>query len=140
MFKIITIPFDRNTKGFNDDLLNQFILNKHVNRYQAEFFQEGSEKYWTVFVEYDPLVEKTGEKITAALDEPQRLLFERLKAWRKERGGQDGVPVYIVGTNKELIDHDSVVHCRNDAALTAIRALQNLKLLQVAYSPRCSET
>jgi len=46
----------------------------------------------------------------------------------------------VAGTNKELIDHDSVVHCRNDAALTAIRALQNLELLQVAYSPRCSDT
>jgi transcriptional regulator with XRE-family HTH domain len=46
----------------------------------------------------------------------------------------------MAGTNKELIDHDSVIHCRNDAALTTIRALQNLKLLQVAYSPRCSDT
>jgi transcriptional regulator with XRE-family HTH domain len=46
----------------------------------------------------------------------------------------------ISGTHKELIDRDSVIHCRHHAALTSIRALQNLKLLQVAYSPRCSDT
>lgn len=46
----------------------------------------------------------------------------------------------MAGTNKELVDHDSVIHCRNDAVLTTIRALQNLKLLQVAYSASCSST
>jgi transcriptional regulator with XRE-family HTH domain len=46
----------------------------------------------------------------------------------------------VAGANKELIDHDSVIHCRNDTALTTIRALQDLKLLQVAYSTHCAET
>jgi transcriptional regulator with XRE-family HTH domain len=45
----------------------------------------------------------------------------------------------ISGTTKELIDRDSVIHCRHHAALISIHALQNLKLLQVAYSPHCSD-
>ena len=28
----------------------------------------------------------------------------RLKAWRKERAEKDGVPVYIIGTNREFRD------------------------------------
>jgi len=41
------------------------------------------------------------------------------------------------GVVKELVDHDSVIHVRNDASLNAIHALQNLDLLKVTYSLRC---
>ncbi len=44
----------------------------------------------------------------------------------------------IAGTTKELVDHDSVIHIRNNASLVAIHALQELELLQVTYSSRCS--
>jgi transcriptional regulator with XRE-family HTH domain len=44
----------------------------------------------------------------------------------------------IAGTTKELVDRDSVIHIRNDASLEAIHALQELELLQVTYSSRCS--
>ncbi len=44
----------------------------------------------------------------------------------------------IAGTTKELVDHDSVLHVRNDASLEAVHALQELELLQVTYSARCS--
>jgi transcriptional regulator with XRE-family HTH domain len=46
----------------------------------------------------------------------------------------------ISGTSRELVDRDSVIHCRNHAALTSIRALQNLKLLRVTYSAHCSDS
>ncbi len=45
----------------------------------------------------------------------------------------------ISGTTRELVDRDSVIHCRNHAGVTSIRALQNLRLLQITYSPRCSD-
>jgi transcriptional regulator with XRE-family HTH domain len=44
------------------------------------------------------------------------------------------------GSNKELIDRDCVIHCRNHKGLTSIRALQDLELLQVTYSSRCPDT
>jgi transcriptional regulator with XRE-family HTH domain len=44
----------------------------------------------------------------------------------------------IAGTTKELVDHDSVIHVRNDASLEAIHALQELEILRVTYSARCS--
>ena len=44
------------------------------------------------------------------------------------------------GSTRELVDHDSVVHCRYHAALTSVRALQDLELLQVNYSPRCPDS
>jgi len=104
MFKIITIPFDRDTKTFHEDVLNKSILNKKIKSYHVNFFQDGENSYWSVFFEYDPLIEKTAEKELDGLDKPQRILLDTLKAWRKERAEKDGVPVYIVGTNKELLD------------------------------------
>ncbi len=44
------------------------------------------------------------------------------------------------GTTRELVDRDSVIHCRNHAGPTSIRALQNLKLLRVTYSRHCAES
>ena len=102
MFRIVTIPFDPAIKGFDDEVLRQFVLNKAVLHYQAAFFQEAGTGYWSVFIEYDALVEKGADKELEGLDEPQRILLERLKAWRKERAQKEGVPVYIVGTNREM--------------------------------------
>jgi len=45
----------------------------------------------------------------------------------------------VAGSTKELVDNDSVIHCRNHASLDAIHALQELELLQVTYSARCPE-
>lgn len=104
MFKIITIPFDSDTKTFHEDVLNKSILNKKIKSYHVNFFQDGEDSYWSVFLEYDPLIEKTAEKELDGLDKPQRILLDILKAWRKERAEKDGVPVYIVGTNRELVD------------------------------------
>lgn len=104
MFKIITIPFDRIKKGFDEELLNQFVLNKYIREFRTEFFQDGDDKYWTIFLEYDSALEKTADKALQVLNEPQKLLLERLKAWRKERAAKEGVPVYIIGTNGEFMD------------------------------------
>lgn len=56
MFKIMTIPFDRIQKGFDDEILNKFLLNKKLKSYRAAFFQDRDEKYWTLLVEYDPVL------------------------------------------------------------------------------------
>ena len=120
MFKIIAIPFDRIKKAFDEELLNRFTLNKQVKSHRAEFFQDGEDAYWTVFLEYDPLLEKPPERSVEGLDEPQRMLLERIRVWRKERAAKDGVPIYIVGTNQEMVD---VVKTR-PASLEALKAVK----------------
>jgi hypothetical protein len=57
MFRIATIPFDSALKGFDDEMLRQFVLNKSVSHYQAVFFEEGGNVYWSIFLEYDVLIE-----------------------------------------------------------------------------------
>ena len=104
MFKIITMPFDRNQAVFNDEALTRFVLNKHVKAWQAYFFEDGGDKYWTVFVDYDPLVEPGPPRDGDGLSGAQKVLFDRLKAWRKQQAEKDGIPVYLIGTNREFTD------------------------------------
>jgi len=103
VFKILTIPFDPVLETFDEDLLNGFCLNKRVNRYRVVFFKTGEKAYWSVFLEYEPVLgalDKEGKD--NVLDEAHRLLLDRLRAWRKERSDKDGIPSYIVATNREL--------------------------------------
>lgn len=127
MFKIITIPFDRNKKGFDEEALTKFILNKQVISHHVQFFQDGADKYWSIFLEYDPVLEKAPEKEMDGLDEPQTILLERLRAWRKERAEKDGVPVYIIGTNKELVNIVKTVPTSLEA-LKAIKGFGKAKI------------
>lgn len=99
-FKIITIPFEGEKDGFIEEDLNKFCLNKKIKNYQTQFFTTGDKVYWTVFLEYDDVLET--EKIEDGFTESERLLYQRLREWRKERAEKAGVPVYIVANNSEL--------------------------------------
>jgi len=41
------------------------------------------------------LLKETSTREIEGLDEPQRILYDRLKAWRKERAEKEGLPVAI---------------------------------------------
>jgi len=56
MFKILTIPFEIKIQSFDDELLNRIILNKQLKSHSAKFFQIGEDVFWTVLLEYDPLI------------------------------------------------------------------------------------
>jgi len=102
VFKILTIPFDPAKESFSEDLLNEFCINKLVKDRRIEFFRSGEKAYWSVFLEYDVVLEPTGEKEHQGLNDAERMLFDRLRQWRKERAEKEGVPVYIVATNSEV--------------------------------------
>lgn len=55
MFRILTFPFHPEKGGFDDSLLDRFLLNKQLVSWKAEFFQEGGRSYWTVLLFCDPL-------------------------------------------------------------------------------------
>ena len=100
--RIFTVPFDAEKEIFFDEDFSRFLLNKNVKSLKPEFFQLNSRAYWTVFVEYEAVLNP--EKAEDGLDESQRLLMKRLRQWRKEKGEQQGIPVFIIATNKQLVD------------------------------------
>lgn len=111
-FKIITIPFDDSKELFLDDELNKFILNKKIISKKLEFFTYNSKPYWSVLLEYEHIhpvgakhfsPDSNVKQTVENLSEPDKLLFQKLKDWRKETAEKQGFPVYIVANNKEMV-------------------------------------
>ena len=105
MIRIFTIPFSTANETFFEDDLNQFLLNKKVKNLKAEFFKSRENFYWTILIDFDPVIEERISKKTVKpkLNEKDELLFKRLKEWRKQRAEKEGIPVYIVATNEQLL-------------------------------------
>lgn len=119
--KIITVPFDPEREVFEDETLTLFLANKRVRSLQPQFFQNRGRPYWTVFIEYEPVL-STAENLPAkeVLNDTQQALFRKLREWRKEKADQDGVPVFILATNAQL---EQIV-IRMPTSLEAIRQIQ----------------
>lgn len=117
--RILTIPFDPQTGGFPDDELRKFLLNKKLRSLHPQFFELHGTAYWTVFVEYESVVSAESPK-NEALNTAEGLLYRRLQEWRKETAEREGVPVFIVATNKQLV---ALVKQR-PMTLEALRSIQ----------------
>ena len=126
MIRIFTIPFSPEHGTFFEDELNSFISDKKVKQIKAEFFQSGSKAYWTVFVEYEPILDES-PPVDSSLSERDKLLYERLRQWRAERAKKDGIPTYIIATNRELL---SIVNQkpRSKQALKEIKGFGRKKI------------
>ena len=101
-FKIITIPFNQDKETFLEEEINNFCLNKKIKNYRVEFFNSSDKSYWTVFFEYETIIDES--KPSVQFSEAEKLLFDKLKEWRKEAAEKKGFPVYIVCNNTELAD------------------------------------
>ncbi|HXK50866.1 MAG TPA: HRDC domain-containing protein [Clostridiales bacterium] len=100
------MPFELNKMQFCEDELNKFIVNKKINSYKAEFFQNGGATFWTVFLDYENVhsSKDNTKAIEEALNEEEKALFGKLKEWRKEAADKNGFPVYVVCNNKEMVE------------------------------------
>jgi superfamily II DNA helicase RecQ len=118
--RVLTIAFDPQREIFRDEDLSQFLLSKRVTQLKAEFFMLNGSAYWTVFVEYETVLPNVTTDTGDGLDEAQRLLFQRLREWRKEKAEPQGVPVYIIATNSQLTE----VARRGPRTVEALRQIQ----------------
>ena len=64
-FRIFTIAFDHAKEVFIEEELNMFCLNKKISAHKAEFFMSNGKAYWTVFIEYDPVLSPAGIEAVA---------------------------------------------------------------------------
>lgn len=107
--KIITVPFSEATQLFHDELVEQFCINKHIYKMDVQFFVVSGIPYWTVALQFTPIVPERinlkaqkGKKEDAPFDAFQKVLFDRLKSWRKQAAEESGIPAYMVCTNQQL--------------------------------------
>ena len=81
--KIVTVPFDGINKLFQDEDPALFLLDKHVKRITPQFFHLHGEAYWTVFVEYEEIIQKPPAKHMEKMTDTQKQLYKKLLEWRK---------------------------------------------------------
>ena len=117
---ILTIPFDPQHQCFPDDDLRHFLANKRVRSLQPAFFQHDGHPYWTMLIEYEPLLSEAEQRPHEPdLPEERRLLLARLREWRKAQADRDGVPVFLIATNAQLL----AVARRGPTSLEALRQI-----------------
>lgn len=102
MFRIITIPFSNRESGFSVKELNEFVRNKRGITYQAELMKTGGNYYWSVFIYYEEEISKKTEY--EFKNDYEKQMYEELKKWRNARAEKEGIPPYIIFTNKQLKD------------------------------------
>jgi superfamily II DNA helicase RecQ len=102
LFRVLTLPFDPVLEGFPDEVVEEFCLNKQVHKLESQFFIKEGQPYWSVAIHYDIVLKK--DQKTRDLDERQKLLYERLREWRKTTAHEDGIPVYLIATNQHLVE------------------------------------
>lgn len=113
MVKIITIPFQDSLQGFDDERLRRFVDSKKVTSLREFFFLKEGCPYLVFVITYEPdliqnnpssqtIKQKADESWKKLLSDKDLPLFDNLREWRKNQAETEGVPPYIVFTNKEL--------------------------------------
>jgi len=112
MVKIITVPFNDLLQGFDDQELRQFIQGKKVAYLREYFFVKNGQPFLTFVVHYEsepsPMQgineppKKIDESWKKFLQQGDLPLYSHLRDWRRGQAEREGVPPYIVFTNKEL--------------------------------------
>ena len=118
--KLLTFRYSATLGGFDDTPLADFIRDKEVLSFREHFFLVNEVPHLTCVLTYQdatlPLevIEearrtKTDKRSprrtdpTEGLDEADRVLFNTLRVWRSETAKSEGVPPYVILTNKELL-------------------------------------
>lgn len=123
--KIFTVKFDYDKNNFNSDEIDDFSQNKKINQQQANFFILDGVPYWSVFIDYEVVVAK--DNILHTLSKSQKILYMRLKEWRKLKAEQKGLPYFLVATNSQL-EQMVKQKCVTLSALESIKGYGKMKV------------
>jgi ATP-dependent DNA helicase RecQ len=110
LVRIFTLKFHAATERFDDQELQDFIKDKDVLSVREHFFMKHETPYLVLIVTYLPgslegtAYRKKKEDWRELLSNAQLPLFNALRDWRTERAKQDGVPPYVICTNRHFVE------------------------------------
>ena len=115
MLRIFTLKFQSTLGAFDDAELQAFIKDKEVVSIRDHFFTKDDMPYLTVLVTYQLAGPPTdvsaaesasttsrNEKWREILEEGDWPLFNTLREWRNRLANEEGVPPYVIATNRQL--------------------------------------
>lgn len=112
LVKILSLTFDSARGNFDDSLLREFLKDKEVISVTDHFFVKNEIPYLTLIVKYFPIRAEVDAELSPQgkrdeawremLSESDMVVFDMLREWRSKRCREQGVPPYILFTNKQL--------------------------------------
>ena len=113
--KVFTLKYDPKLAGFDDTCIRRFLADKQLVSAREHFYFYEGIPHISVFTEYSTEaneIESDCEKSDNSekkdyldqLDEVGRMLFDSLREWRSERAREDGIPVFLIASNRMLAD------------------------------------
>lgn len=112
--RLITLTMNPDTGGFPTEPLAE--IEGEVMSVSEHFFVHGGMPQLLLIVHYrekasgervqraKPPTKPAEPGVRAALSEPEKVVFDRLRAWRNGRAHSEGVPPYVLLTNQQLAD------------------------------------
>ena len=113
LIKIFTIEFNAQSKSFDDAEIVAFLKDKVLLSVKDYLIEEGGKKFLAVVITFSVKEQreligaknvgqsKDWEKLINVDNQP---LFEALKNWRRDESKRQGLPPFIIFTNKQLAD------------------------------------
>ncbi len=116
--KLITLHFNHETSSIDEAPLRAFLEDKQLLQLSHHFFTLHGIPHLTCLLAYSasasvsqaPASTKPATKRNRAPDHDpadgltadQRITYEALRTWRADRARHDGVPAYVIFSNREL--------------------------------------
>jgi len=136
--KLFTFRYSATLGGFDESALQAFVRDKEVLAFREHFFCVNEVPHLVCVLTWQDavVVEGTGSEDNGArggrtgasgarpepsrgrgdptrgLDEPQRLSFNALREWRSAKAHEEGVPPFLIFTNRQLVE---IVRSRPDS-------------------------
>ena len=128
--KLITFRYSATIGGFDDSALSEFIRDKEVLSFREHFYSVNDVPHLTCVVSYqDPVISprdldaaRQSERDAggyqdshrapwrdrpdpaSGLGEAERVLFNTAREWRARKAREEGVPPYVILTNRQLLE------------------------------------
>ena len=111
LMKLTVISLEHcDERGFDSEPLEEFCETHIVRAWVDHFFVHDGKPELAIMIEYDDhgSCHQKRNKVRhereprRELSKPAKLIYDRLHEWRSLRARQDGVPVYVVFSNREL--------------------------------------
>jgi superfamily II DNA helicase RecQ len=112
LVKILTLTFNSAYGGFDDTAVQEFLKDKEAGEIKSYFFIRNEIPYLTLVIQYYPLRQELDPKLKPQgmrseawrqeLTEMDMGLFNILRNWRSERARKEGLPPYVLFTNRQL--------------------------------------
>jgi len=122
--KLMTFRYSGSLGGFDDTALIDFIRDKEMIAFREHFYTVNKVPHLSCIVHYQDAVvprealevareipartiDRRGRKGAPdpceGLNESERALFNHLREWRAKLAHEDGMPPYVILTNKQLV-------------------------------------